>query len=70
MRKSRQYNNHAAFGAANAIAAWMSVVDYVGPEFEIYAESVTRKLEQLAPNGWLPSDINDPVLQKAFELMR
>ncbi|MGB8701967.1 MAG: hypothetical protein WCD18_21330 [Thermosynechococcaceae cyanobacterium] len=48
----------------------MSVVDYVGPEFEIYAESVTRKLEQLAPNGWLPSDINDPVLQKAFELMR
>jgi hypothetical protein len=61
------YGDHADFSTASAIAGWMTVVDYVSPELEIYADRVVEHLKKLAPDEWLPSDINDPIIQQAFE---
>jgi hypothetical protein len=55
------------FDAIHARSSWMSEIVSLGQDIEKKAELVRDKLKLIAPQGWLPADINDPIIQKVFE---
>lgn len=63
------YNEHANYETASAIGHWIGVIGYLGPEIKKKGKEALESLKQVAPRGWLPESIGDPIIQNAFSSM-
>jgi hypothetical protein len=55
------------FNAIHARSSWISELSPLGPNVEKQAELVRDRLKVIAPKGWMPVDINDPIVKQVFE---
>jgi hypothetical protein len=56
----------AEFDAIHARSSWISEMVVLGEGIRKKAELVRDRLKMIAPQGWLPIDVNDSVIQEVF----
>lgn len=54
------------FKAAHATGSWISELSPMGSQVETAAHLIRDRLKERAPVGWLPEDIEDPIIQEVF----
>jgi hypothetical protein len=61
------YDQNANYETAGAIAYWISTIGYLGQQVVDISNIACERLRLAAPEGWLPSSIDDPVIGTTFE---